>query len=465
MSSSNQPTVVIDDANLHYNTSRDAAQATPPSSAVSDSVAGAKTSPWNNTLVVVTTPTSFWYNVTGYSRVAVYGALIPPTSVGVTAWANYTIDGNYTAANITTSAKIITDFPLFTSVELDPNQQYDLTADIWASPDAPYLLDYVLAFSPPKPVPVSTSSTTSSTSSSTMTASSTESARATSAADLKIPHPVVFVGALAGVCALLLALLLVTCCCWCRARKSKPNKIEEPAAPEPPFPPRPTMTKSATLVSTKASRRGDSFYEPPLASSTTTLAPESAPPPVAGPGPTQAPRPPTTYAPENVQFAGPGASYHRSMTMPTQQNLQMSSPMVQEMPRQEGLQRSVSPYHLLPHAASKPRLHVGTRMPSGMSSPPAIQLPTPFELPPAGEILTPESPLHNPYDDLYGHMDNAPSGPAVTPEERFHIDTSHIDTNHNRNKHVNPSPSNIRAARAQSQCVYPSTRSNQSGSE
>ncbi|TBU42583.1 hypothetical protein BD309DRAFT_991603 [Dichomitus squalens] len=463
MSSSNQPTV-----------------ATPPSSAVSDSVAGAKTSPWNNTLVVVTTPTSFWYNVSGYSRVAVYGALIPPTSVGVTAWANYTIDGNYTAANITTSAKIITDFPLFTSVELDPNQQYDLTADIWASPDAPYLLDYVLAFSPPKPVPVSTSSTTSSTSSSTMTASSTESARATSAADLKIPHPVVFVGALAGVCALLLALLLVTCCCWCRARKSKPNKIEEPAAPEPPFPPRPTMTKSATLVSTKASRRGDSFYEPPLASSTTTLAPESAPPPVAGPGPTQAPRPPTTYAPENFQFAGPGASYHRSMTMPTQQHLQMSSPMVQEMPRQEGLQRSVSPYHLLPHAASKPRLHVGTRMPSGMSSPPAIQLPTPFELPPAGEILTPESPLHNPYDDLYGHMDNAPSGPAVTPEERTSTPTRSrssstapapsvlpllTSTPSSMTNHVNPSPSNIRAARAQSQCVYPSTRSNQSGSE
>ena len=65
MASNGQPTVVIDDTNVHYNTSRDAAQAAAPSAPLSDSITGAQKSPWNNTLVVITTPTSFWYNVTG----------------------------------------------------------------------------------------------------------------------------------------------------------------------------------------------------------------------------------------------------------------------------------------------------------------------------------------------------------------------------------------------------------------
>ena len=74
MASNGQPTVVIDDTNVHYNTSRDAAQAAAPSAPLSDSIAGAQKSPWNNTLAVITTPTSFWYNVTGQLP-----TLTPPT--------------------------------------------------------------------------------------------------------------------------------------------------------------------------------------------------------------------------------------------------------------------------------------------------------------------------------------------------------------------------------------------------
>lgn len=156
----------------------------------------------------------------GYSRIAVYGALIPSSNLGVTAWANYTINGNYTAANITTSTHIVTDFPLFTSVELNPTQQYNLTADIWASPDAPYLFDYLLAFSPPDPTPIPTPSTASSTSTASPTATARSSGDSTG-----IPHSVTIIGALAGGCALLLALWLITLCCWYRSRGSKPKNI------------------------------------------------------------------------------------------------------------------------------------------------------------------------------------------------------------------------------------------------
>ena len=161
----------------------------------------------------------------GYTRIAVYGSIIQPSGLGLTAWANYTIDGKYTAGNIPTAARTVTDFPLFTSVQLDPNQWYNLTADIWASPDAPYLFDYLLAFSPPDPTPISTSSTASSTSSNSASATVAPTSSSSSKDSTSIPHPIAVIGGIAGACALLLALLLVGLFCWCRGRGSKPKKI------------------------------------------------------------------------------------------------------------------------------------------------------------------------------------------------------------------------------------------------
>ena len=65
MSGSNPPTVVIDDLFVHYNTSREASQALKPSDAVAHAVKTAQISPWNNSLAVITSPVSIWYNVTG----------------------------------------------------------------------------------------------------------------------------------------------------------------------------------------------------------------------------------------------------------------------------------------------------------------------------------------------------------------------------------------------------------------
>ncbi|KAI1791210.1 hypothetical protein LXA43DRAFT_445959 [Ganoderma leucocontextum] len=407
MSGKNSPTVVIDDTNVHYNTSRDAGQAIAPSSSVINSVTSAKASPWNYTLAVLTSQISFWYNVTGYNRIAVYGALIPPSNPGITAWANYTVNGNYTAANITTSTHIVTDFPLFTSVELDPNEQYNLTVDIWASPDAPYLFDYLLAFSPPDPTPLSTSSTASSTSTAQPQPTNTAPSSSNS---INIPHPITIIGALAGACALLLALWLLTLCCWCRSRGSKPKTTEESMGPEPPFNPRPTVNKSATLVSAKASRRADSLLQSPLQASSTTLAPalglslvpERAPTPVSV---ASASRPATTYLPDHGQFAA-GPTHHRSATLPIQHHF--ATPYPSAIIRDVD-ERPIIAQHMLPHAVSMPRL--GT----GMSTPTTLPLPTPFEHSPAGQILRPESPLRNPYDDLYGPLDApTPLGAAAT---------------------------------------------------
>lgn len=82
----------------------------------------------------------------GYSRVAVYGSIYAWVDSSTTAWANYTIDGEYTAGNITASPKVITDYPLFVSGPLRPDVFYTLIVDVSASPDAPYVLDYVMGY-------------------------------------------------------------------------------------------------------------------------------------------------------------------------------------------------------------------------------------------------------------------------------------------------------------------------------
>ncbi|KAI0753129.1 hypothetical protein C8Q80DRAFT_1267565 [Daedaleopsis nitida] len=223
----NDVNLVIDDINVNFNISRDSAQ-----------------------LPIITAPSvSFWQNVTGYTRVAVYGSLVRTQDVGYTPWANYTIDGNSTAANLTTQTHVVTDYPLFISGPLDPDKQYNLTVDVVASPDAPYLLDYLLAYSPATATPIfSSSSSTSPTSTPTMTAVAEKGG-------INFKSTVVYVAAGLGAGVVLLAIIVVVLLkrvCCARAKKSKSLDKEASIPPaEPPFDPRPQ--KSATLTSGKSS--------------------------------------------------------------------------------------------------------------------------------------------------------------------------------------------------------------------
>ncbi|PIL33512.1 hypothetical protein GSI_04135 [Ganoderma sinense ZZ0214-1] len=140
--------LVIDDTNIHFDTSRDAVQAATLSRAVQNLVEDAKASSFNHTLAVITAPVSFRHSFT------VYGVLIPASGSSppaMMAWANYSVNGTPVAVHIPPSAALVTNYPLFTSAELDTNEQYTLTAEIWASPDSPYVFDYLLAFSPKAP--------------------------------------------------------------------------------------------------------------------------------------------------------------------------------------------------------------------------------------------------------------------------------------------------------------------------
>ncbi|KAI0688165.1 hypothetical protein C8T65DRAFT_835051 [Cerioporus squamosus] len=156
-------TVVVDDLHMHFNISQEAAQSPPHAPNVNDFISQANEKAWNNTLTVITAPSvSFWYNFTGYNRVAVYGSINTWTGVPYTAWANYSIGGEYTAGNTTGAPKVITDYPLFVSSDLQPGKLYNLTVEVSASPDAPFVLDYVLGYQQPAPTPIGTSSTSSS---------------------------------------------------------------------------------------------------------------------------------------------------------------------------------------------------------------------------------------------------------------------------------------------------------------
>ncbi|RDX49316.1 hypothetical protein OH76DRAFT_1403903 [Lentinus brumalis] len=148
---------------MHYNISREAAQLPPHTPNLNDFVSQANEKAWNNSLTVITAPSvSFWYNFTGYSRVAVYGSINTWAGVPYTAWANYSIGGEYTAGNITGAPKVVTDYPLFVSSDLQPGKSYNLTVEVSASPDAPFVLDYVLGYQQPAPTPIGASSSSSS---------------------------------------------------------------------------------------------------------------------------------------------------------------------------------------------------------------------------------------------------------------------------------------------------------------
>ncbi|PIL33513.1 hypothetical protein GSI_04136 [Ganoderma sinense ZZ0214-1] len=134
------------------------------------------------------------------------------------------------------------------------------------------------------------------------------------------------------------------------------------------------------------------------------------------------PRPTTTYSPnEQGQFRAAGSAHHRSATLPTPHTFPPPAPsaMHSEASSTHEVQRQpIRAQHMLPHAASMPRLKAPSQTPLSMSTPVALQLPTPFELPPVGQILSPETPLPNPYDDLYGHLgldSDAPPSGSSTP--------------------------------------------------
>ncbi|KAM5543003.1 hypothetical protein V8D89_003387 [Ganoderma adspersum] len=126
-----------------------------------------------------------------------------------------------------------------------------------------------------------------------------------------------------------------------------------------------------------------------------------------------APRPATTYMPnldEHGQFyTGSTQSYHRSATLPAPQSFPPPAPsaVLREGASVYEVQRQpIHAQHMLPPSASMPPLEAFVQTPLGMSTPPALQLPTPFELPPAGQVLgRPETPLRNPYDDLYARLE------------------------------------------------------------
>ncbi len=161
-----------------------------------------------------------------------FGSILPSTNAGYTAWANYTIGGNYSAGNLTTSPNVITDYPLFISGPLNPTQQYNLTVDITASPDAPYLLDYILVYNAVDSTPISIASSTSSAQSSTD--SPTSAAVATSHNNGISKDTVIYIGAGLGAAIILLSVLViylsVRLCCG-RSRRPRPAGEQQYVAP------------------------------------------------------------------------------------------------------------------------------------------------------------------------------------------------------------------------------------------
>lgn len=136
-----------------------------------------------------------------------------------TAWANYTIGGNSTAGNLTSVTNVITDYPLFTSGELDPAAQYNLTVEIAASSDAPYLLDYILAYHFTDPTPILSSTISTSARPSATSAAPTQS----SSSKLNLKFVYIVAGLGAGIVLLLIfmcVLLRRICCAGSRKPKS-----------------------------------------------------------------------------------------------------------------------------------------------------------------------------------------------------------------------------------------------------
>ncbi|RPD57717.1 hypothetical protein L226DRAFT_573577 [Lentinus tigrinus ALCF2SS1-7] len=368
-------TLVIDDNDVHFNISRDDVMSPGPSSQSEASLDLARKSAWGNSLTVITAPSvGFWQNVTGYSRVAVYGSLLPPTALNQTAWAIYTIGGNSTAGNLTSAANVITDYPLFTSGELDPGQQYNLTVEVSASADAPYLLDYVLAYQFADATPILSSSSSFKSSSASPTAA-TSSATGTGSSgssisrlDRKFIYIVVGLGAGVVLLFILMCLLLRRICC---GGSRKPKSIEAPAAPEPPFPPRPqpTTVSSTAKLSQRSASVTMGTVTPASASVPTLVSPSSPPVPVP-------------VSPAALATSLPIAAVSRTLSAPTSM-----PPHVRREVERAASQSS-------PRTGSLSQAQVS----SGMVPPTMVPNVEPFAAP-AVETTRPLE-LYNPYDSL-----------------------------------------------------------------
>ncbi|KAI0753130.1 hypothetical protein C8Q80DRAFT_1267566 [Daedaleopsis nitida] len=237
-------TVVVDDVHVHYNVSYDALQPVKPNAALNDFLGQAGQKAWNNTLTIITTSSvSFWYNFTGFDRVAVYGSIygwfdVPGTP---TPWANYSIDGQYTAGQVTGSPRVITDYPLFVSERLSTNTVHYLNVEISASPDAPFVLDYVMGYQQPTPTPIA--------------AFSEEGVS-------KLPVKAIVGGAVGGFVLMAIIMGAAGYCLW-RRRKRKTiwtEKLEEPFSPHrPTLRDHPFSSGTETPVGSLSGPAGQSF--------------------------------------------------------------------------------------------------------------------------------------------------------------------------------------------------------------
>ena len=336
-----------------------------------------------------------------------FGSLVPRTDAGYTAWANYTIGGNYTAGNLTSTQNVITDYPLFVSGQLDPQKQYNLTVEIAASADAPYLLDYVLAYHATDSSPIFTT-----TSSSMSSASATATAAPSGVlGGIDFKNKFIYVAAGLGAGVVLLSLLVLClckrlCCPSGRKRKSvgtcdraqslpmllltSPSDYEASTSPEP----EPALAshpqKSATLVSAKSTvtRRGmsesvSSSSIPPEAS----RAPSPAPARTLSASQVQAAVPvptPASFAPTSApSMAGVGAFGQAEFPQPTTPAFNRTGSM---------------PY---------------LELPSGMSSPSSVPHVDPFSTP-AAEVPGPMPVLYNPYDTMTPVSASSSARPLMT---------------------------------------------------
>ena len=160
--------------------------------------------------------------ISGFPRIAVYGSTLPPASGALLAMANYTLDGNFTVASVPNVKNVITDYPLFVSEKLDPAAQHTLHVNITASPDAPYLLDYLLAYQDAAPTPISSSNNPSITSTATGTPSATSGTSSSSSLSSALkPYVWPVIASLSGLIVLLLITVITLASALCKRRRSR----------------------------------------------------------------------------------------------------------------------------------------------------------------------------------------------------------------------------------------------------
>ncbi|KAH9942157.1 uncharacterized protein BXZ73DRAFT_97578 [Epithele typhae] len=234
---------IVDDPALHYSLPLDQISTNPsnaPDQNLNDDETTASKTAWNNTMSIIVQPVTLWYNFTGVSRVALYGAILRPDPSGGTASANYNLDGNTTHKEVPFSSFVIPDYPLFVSEQLDPGRTYNLSVDVTANAQRPYLVDYLLLYNDFAPSPINSA-----------TATSTATQAPQSIDSILKPYVWPVIGALGGGCALLLAVVLVLSGALCKRRKKDrvPSwRYSEPNLPPPAVSPQPSALKKKSSM-------------------------------------------------------------------------------------------------------------------------------------------------------------------------------------------------------------------------